>query len=333
MRVGLLDTKKTSRARYLLRCFEAGVREHGDSTAWLADAGDLDRVADLDVCVQVCTPNRHAPQDFRVRMAEALRQAGKRSLVIDTGFVRSQPDYELAQAWQGSRFRGPRFVIKDEASYAAVDELIHYQVGYDGLKREADYCNAAAGGDRWKALRVPLVPWRRRGRHLVLIGQVLHGQSSQHIDIHHWYRDTLLELRRHTPREVHFRSHPRARKDRDPRRVGYPEKDLLQPLLGSIGRLAWSRNFLLEDDLQDAWAVVAFSSNAAVAAAVAGVPLFGCDPVCMAWPVANRRLDAVERPRHPDRQNWADRLAYAQWNAAEMRSGRCWQHFRPYSRR
>jgi hypothetical protein len=81
-----------------------------------------------------------------------------------------------------------------------------------------------------------------------------------------------------------------------------------------------------EEALEGAWACVTFSSNAAVEAALAGVPVFACDEGSMALPIANRDLSEIERPALPDREQWAFDLAYAQWTLQEFANGSCWQH-------
>jgi len=42
--------------------------------------------------------------------------------------------------------------------------------------------------------------------------------------------------------------------------------------------------------------------------------------------VAERALDNIERPRTPDRAQWACDLAYCQWQPQEMAEGMAWRH-------
>ncbi len=333
MRIALLNTKDTLRARYLLECFAAGAARHGDTCYWVDKLhGCRERLADADVGVQVCFPNRNHKEVeqaiFRRRVNEVLHAAGKRVLTIDTGFVKNQSEYEL-KVGAPNRRHEVLFDIGNKETYERVLLDIYYEVGYDGLKRNADYGNADSPADRFADLGVPLKPCRTGGEHVLLIGQTFHGQSSQHTDIFRWYGDTVRELRKHTDREIVFRQHPRVIKIRGEKSRAEKDRNAIKQFLPhGLKHWSWSRGWLIEEDLQNAWAAVTFTSNAGVTAVLEGVPTFAGDKVSMVWPVANHSLDKINRPATPDREQWARDLAYAQWNAGEMRSGACWGHLR-----
>ena len=72
----------------------------------------------------------------------------------------------------------------------------------------------------------------------------------------------------------------------------------------------------------DAWCMVTHSSNAAVDAVVAGVPVVtlgnsACGPVSWTWA-------DIENPFWPDREPWAWNLADNQFTIEEMKSGEAW---------
>lgn len=343
MRVGLLNTKPTVRANFLLRSVEQGIRAAGDDTLWLDDYqnyhGKLDKI---DVAVQVCFPNKHKSEDpklqaigqFRLDINKAMVARGLRALTIDTGFIRNQSQYEL----QLSAKSRTNPVIFDPDNLQLMEQSlqdIYYEIGYDGLKRHADYCNTDSPPDRWQLLGVPLLPWRKTGKHILLLGQTLKGQSSQHIDIYQWYAEIARKIRAHSGREIVFRHHPRISKTRpeagNRSRVPKDRQAVVNVLGNSFPGFTWHRHWLLQDDLKDCWACVAFTTNAIVEAVVAGVPSFSLDSGCIAWPVTGHDVAQMEAPPMPVREQWAYDLAYAQWNVAEMRSGAVWNHFRPHA--
>lgn len=333
MRLALLNTKETPRARYILEAIASGAGVFGDKCSWVRDVSEIDKIDQSDLGVQVCWPNRHHDHSpsavFRLKVNDRLREQGKRVLTIDTGFVMNQVESELRQQ------RGQlSFDIKNVATYPIYDSLLHYSVGFDGIKREADYCCKDVAADRWENLKVRLFPWRTgkspraRTSPIIIIGQTKHGLSSQHVDIYRWYRDVTIRLRSKTRRTIIFRSHPRLSVIRSSKNRRKTDVSLVREAAGGLSDFRFSTKRLLVDELREAWAVVAFTSNAAVDAAIAGVPTFACDPACMAWDVSSGDIANIERPTYPDRKPWVHRLAYSQWTIAEMRDGTMWKRLR-----
>jgi hypothetical protein len=205
---------------------------------------------------------------------------------------------------EGQRSRGRRFVVL-ERGYLQRDR--YYAAGWGGLNGRADFCNRGMPSDRFEALGLAIGPWRTDGDHVVLCGQVPTDASVQHVAHEAWLADTARALARATHRPILYRPHPLG-----------PGR----PVPGTTS----SRGRSLEQDLEGAWACVTFSSNAAVDAALAGIPVFACDEGSMALAIANRDLSDIDRPAMPDREQWAFDLAYAQWTLEEFANGACWQH-------
>ena len=79
----------------------------------------------------------------------------------------------------------------------------------------------------------------------------------------------------------------------------------------------------LAERLRDCHAVIAFTSNVAVEAVMAGVPAF-CSVLAAAAPVCRPLEDIavhLEQPVRPEREAWAEGLAWGQWTIDEIRSG------------
>ena len=75
----------------------------------------------------------------------------------------------------------------------------------------------------------------------------------------------------------------------------------------------------LAQDLRGCWALVTHSSNVAVDAVIAGVPVF-VQPTCPAAPVGRTDLD-LAHPVMPPRKWWLRSLASQQFTPDEMRQG------------
>jgi len=192
----------------------------------------------------------------------------------------------------------------------------YFMVGWDGLNGRADYANANSPGDRWAELNIEVRPWRTSGEHIVLSGQVPWDASVQHTDHIRWCQDTAKTLERLTQRPVVFRPHP------------------CQPsaIDMSSTQVRYSRAQTLQEDLQNAWALITFNSNSGVEGAIQGCPVFAFDPGSMASDIANRLLKHIEQPQMPDRTQWLHNLAYTQWTTAEMEQGLAWSHIRKEGR-
>lgn len=143
--------------------------------------------------------------------------------------------------------------------------------------------------DRWKALRIEMKPWQKGGGHVVVAMptqpySALHGTER-------WTDQTVEALNKVTDRRIIIRS-----------------KESKTPL--------W-------EDLKGAHALVSHGSNAANEAIILGTPVF-CDPSCAAALVGQTDITKIESPIYPDRQPWANSLAYSQFAEHELTDGTLW---------
>lgn len=134
---------------------------------------------------------------------------------------------------------------------------------------------------------VALRPWRVDGRHVLLAMPGVHFGIALGIDVAGWVADIADELRRHTDRQIKVRP-----------------RDSQAPLAG---------------DFAGAWCVVTHSSNVAVDAVIAGIPVFVA-PTSAAGPVGRTDLE-IEQPVMPGRNGWLRSLASQHFTVAEMRAG------------
>jgi len=136
--------------------------------------------------------------------------------------------------------------------------------------------------DRWDALRIRIKPWRKAGKHIVVI------PVSKFVAEYRWLKDTVEELRRYTDRRIIIKP-----------------KDADQPFAAV---------------LENAWAVVTLESNSAVQAVIDGIPAFTSTSAAAA-PMACQDFSLIENPPLPEREQHLWNLAYGQFNRNEISDG------------
>ena len=171
----------------------------------------------------------------------------------------------------------------------------HYD-GYYRITRNAYQIDGAGKSYGWRYARLGINanPWRIDGRHIVFCppSEVWCGIIG--INREAFIADTLYKIKVKTKRKVVTRAKASGRS--------------------------------LELDLQDAWCLVTYSSNAAVEAAIAGIPVI-CLGRCAASAISGT-INDIETPPTPDRANWLGVLADNQFTLEEMRNGTCWRQIR-----
>ena len=193
-----------------------------------------------------------------------------------------------------------------------------FKVGINGINREADFANQNVDSERWKKFNIELKPWAQTGEEIIICGQ--HHNSHQwrnNPKMPNWFEQQIIEIRKHTDRPIVIRPHPRNRLGVDTAKfknvkVVHPIKD---------------QNTYDDTDfnqkLKNAWAVVNHSSNPAMQSVFNGIPVFVSE-ASLSYDVGNSSLTNINNPKMPDRQTWANRLAYTEWTTEEIRQGLPW---------
>lgn len=163
--------------------------------------------------------------------------------------------------------------------------------------------------DRFRMSRIQIKPWRKDGKHILVIGMSAKGALAEGFYPEQWERKTVAQLLGMTDRPIIYRPKP-----------NWPGS---KPIPGA----GFQRELPIESALRDAWCVVTHHSNVAVEAILAGVPAI-C-PYGVASIMAGHSLDQIHNPPMPDgREQWAADLAYTQFSLAEIQSGAAWRHLR-----
>jgi len=179
---------------------------------------------------------------------------------------------------------------------------------------DGDAALAGPGHDRERRdrLGLTLAPWRTQGRHIVMaLQRPDSNQWADQPDLDAWLADTLAKLRRHSQRPVLVRPHPRF-----PIRTCGAGVVLDTPK--RIG--ATYDDYDFDRCLDDAWVTVNWNSTPGVISVLRGLPAL-VGHTSLAAPVANLDWSMVENPSQPDREQWANDLAWTEWTLQEITAG------------
>lgn len=200
------------------------------------------------------------------------------------------------------------------------DPFHHYRVGLGGLGDDGGLALADHAPPRWRALSAqlgipPVKPYRRDGRHILVVGQVPGDASLRGTDIHGWILRSCTELRSLTDRPIVVRLHPLA---------GGADMAEFPRRLAPLGVTIADVNRPMAESLANAWVVVTYSSGAAIDALLAGIPAIAMSPASFAWDVTDHTLASVVSPKLHARESWLERLAAAHWSEEELANGDIW---------
>lgn len=247
----------------------------------------------------ICYP--HPGKAKALRILEAFAQGCKGTITLGQDLLEGQAAFYgvvgLEALWDRVlNLKHPYYYIDN--SYFDRWRGGYFRVGVDALQCDG---SDVPDFDRLQALQLNIKPWRKSGKHILIIAQ------SEHFMRHvarwpggalAWQQHVLTELKRSTDRPMVFRHWVRDKK------------------AASSGLAA---------DLANAHAVVVHSSAAANEALLAGIPVFATGP-CAALRMGLSQLERIEQPRMPDgRREWAAALAARQWTLEEFASGAAWK--------
>jgi len=156
------------------------------------------------------------------------------------------------------------------------------------LLADADHKRAAQIG------APAMAPWRKSGTHILLALPGGDFGTALGLSMVNWEKTIRARVRQYTDRPIVVRD----------RRT----------------------TVALDGHLTDCWALVTHSSNVAVEAVRAGIPVF-VEPTSAAAPVGNLDLARLEKPAMPStRKTWWSSLLSQQFTPAEMASGLAYEY-------
>jgi hypothetical protein len=191
------------------------------------------------------------------------------------------------------------------------------------------YCDTEIDPIRWQQISkdttIQLENYKTNGQHILLLLQRNKGWSLKGTDVQQWTVNTINQLRKYTNRPIVIRTHPG---DKTARTYILSLSRSLQHMrnvtISNIGTA-------LQQDLNNAWAVINHNSSAAVGPIIQGYHCFLTDPIdSQCAEVSNKDFSKIETPLEFDRQKWLERISMFHWKFSELEDGSCWNHMRKY---
>ena len=197
-----------------------------------------------------------------------------------------------------------------------------WKIGINGVNREADFANQTVDGERWKKFDTTLKPWKQTGNDIIICGQ--HTNSHQwrnNPPMSKWFDEKITEIRKYTERPIIIRPHPRNHVEIDTTK--YKDVKIVGP---KRDRNTYDDADLAER-LNSAWALVSYSSNPAITAAMHGIPVYVSE-ASLSYEIGNTSFENINNPNMPDREKWANQLAYTEWWTEEIEQGLPWKRIK-----
>lgn len=162
---------------------------------------------------------------------------------------------------------------------------------------------------RFGKFGIPVQPWRRRGRHILLAGMSAKAAAAEGFTPEQFEREAVRQIREFTDRPIVYR----------------PKPNWLMAKMIPGARLQRGSDIPLAEALRNCHAVVTHHSNVGVDALLAGIPCITLDGVASV--MGSRKFADIEDPPMPDgRDQWAADIAWTQWTVEEMRQGRAFRY-------
>ncbi len=274
---------------------------------------------DADAYVQInIQHSKHIKEPFREPFYNYISQSRKPSIVFESAVFRQNVSNNF----------------KDK----------YFRFGWNSfLWNESNFGPMGNDSDRWNRIQeeqqIEIRPWREKpGEYILVVLQHVIDTSlirmiESYGSYYNWFYNCITRIRTHTDLPIVVRPHPKHGMYSE-----FFDAYRVPEVFDMFSDVYWSRNQgsdglnggkFLEKDLEDAHAVVGWTSNALTEAACYGVPTYPMSPGAMVTPVAPWPItDIGKMCKMPDRQQWLNDLAYCQWTYEEIQNGTAWNHIK-----
>lgn len=193
-----------------------------------------------------------------------------------------------------------------------------WKLSINGINRSATFpLIKKLDYDRPKKLGVNLKLWHN-GDYILICGQ--HGKSEQWKNMpamDDYYKQTVLEIKKHSDRPIVIRSHPRYRENL----FFQIDKNFYDSY-----KIEWNTpkqihktydSFDLEPLLAHCHCTISHSSNSGISSIIEGTPAIVSEE-SLAYDVANSSIELIENLNKPNREQWLVELCHKEWLEEEL---------------
>lgn len=214
-------------------------------------------------------------------------------------------------------------------------ENTQHRIGVDGfLNHSGTFYVSKHGNDRLQKLGVQWPGWKENPQGDIILMLQLPGDASlRNIDIYEFGLWAYDKIRRYSNKKIIIRTHPHH----NPKGLDDVHKFVCDIALKddpNVKVVVGSKERTLQQDLENAYCTVSYSSGSAIDSVLAGVPTIALDPANFAYGISSNHIehldgDNLKKAKTEDVQQWLCNLSYSQWSVDEMENGRVWQHLKP----
>jgi len=188
-----------------------------------------------------------------------------------------------------------------------------WRLGLNAVNAEGYFGPIGNDMARRNLLGVELTPWQKRAGPLVICAQQPrshHWRDMPGVPL--WCTRIIETAKKHNWKRIIVRPHPRS---------GIVHSDIR----ATGARIEFAKKtgedtFDFEKVLESAAAIVSYSSNPGIIAAIKGVPIFVGNR-SLAYPVRNGELDTLILKNYLDREQWFNDFVYTEWLEEEFKTG------------
>ena len=259
--------------------------------------------------------NLHGHTSIDVFNAQQLRSSGENNIA-------RKGKYDVGLCWGTRNYielkKYAKNVVMIENSFldnVQSKEKFWLSFGWNGLNGRADFCNQNSPNDRWnKHFNDGRLLDYSDGNYILIPLQIKTDMSIQGRGFS--YQNIVDDIRKYSDLPIKIKQHP-TREDGWPQLMGTDIKYL-------------DRFMPIQDAVKGAKVVVTINSNAGVDAVLGGKPVIALDKGSMVYDIASHDYLKLLVPNWPDRTQWCNNIAYAQWKPDEVASGETWEHLKQY---
>lgn len=181
--------------------------------------------------------------------------------------------------------------------------------------------------EEWK---IKAKPWNKTGKNIVLALQLPGDSSLRKQDMSEWAVNVLEKLLKTTDKNIRVRTHP-AFNDNDHCQLIELYKYVAR--LGSDRiKFSYGNAVPWDDDLEDCYCVIAYSSGLSIDAIDNGIPVIAMDQANFAYDISSHYIEDINDLKFADNKEkaaWYNEMSFSQWSTQEIQEGTVWMHLLP----
>lgn len=192
-----------------------------------------------------------------------------------------------------------------------------WRLSANGITRSAIFPKVTLDSKRPTKLGITPKSWHK-GDYVLICGQHARSEQWKNMpDMNEYYKQTVLEIKKHTDRPIVIRSHPRYRENLFFKvdEEFFNDHKIIWNMPKHIHKTYDS--FDLEPMLAHSHCVISHTSNSGLNAIIEGTPAI-VSSESLAFPVSTDKFDQINNLPMPDREQWLVELCHKEWLENEL---------------